>query len=82
MDQRREAFYRGWTRKEAYLKGRGEGLSYGLERVEVSLAPGEPAVILGVSDDPDVCRRWTVQTFVACAGLYRSGSGGSWQHRI
>jgi 4'-phosphopantetheinyl transferase len=61
VDQRREAFYRGWTRKEAYLKGRGEGLSYGLDRVEVSLAPDEPAIILGASDDPDVSRRWTVQ---------------------
>ncbi len=60
-DQRREAFYCGWTRKEAYLKGRGEGLSYGLDRVEVSLAPGEPAVILGSVDDPDASRHWTVQ---------------------
>ena len=60
-DQRREAFYCGWTRKEAYLKGRGEGLSYGLDGVEVSLTPGEPAIILGASDDPDVSRHWTVQ---------------------
>lgn len=60
-DQRREAFYCGWTRKEAYLKGRGEGLSYGLDSVEVSLGPGEPAVILGASDDPDVSGHWTVQ---------------------
>ena len=60
-DQQREAFYCGWTRKEAYLKGRGEGLSYGLDRVEVSLAPGEPAIILRASDDPDVSRHWTVQ---------------------
>jgi 4'-phosphopantetheinyl transferase len=60
-DQRREAFYCAWTRKEAYLKGRGEGLSYGLDEVEVSLAPGEPAIILVASDDPDVSRRWTVQ---------------------
>jgi 4'-phosphopantetheinyl transferase len=60
-EQRREAFYCGWTRKEAYLKGRGEGLSYGLDGVEVSLAPGEPAIILGASDDPDVSRHWTLQ---------------------
>jgi 4'-phosphopantetheinyl transferase len=60
-EQRREAFYCGWTRKEAYLKGRGEGLSYGLDRIEVSLAPGEPAILLGASDDPHVSRHWTVQ---------------------
>jgi 4'-phosphopantetheinyl transferase len=60
-DQRREAFYCGWTRKEAYLKGRGEGLSSGLDGVEVSLAPGEPAIILRASDDPDASQNWTVQ---------------------
>jgi phosphopantetheinyl transferase len=35
-----EAFYCGWTRKEAYLKARGEEIFFGLERVEVSLVPG------------------------------------------
>jgi 4'-phosphopantetheinyl transferase len=60
-DKQREAFYCGWTRKEAYLKGRAEGLSYGLDRVEVSLAPGEPAIIIKTSDDPNVSQRWTVQ---------------------
>ena len=61
MEQQREAFYCGWTRKEAYLKARGEGLSFPLDRVEVSLTPGEPAMILKVSDDPAVSRRWIVQ---------------------
>jgi 4'-phosphopantetheinyl transferase len=60
-DQQREAFYSGWTQKEAYLKARGEGLSFPLDRVEVSLTPGEPAMILKVSDDPAVSRRWIVQ---------------------
>ena len=60
-DQQREAFYCGWTRKEAYLKGRGEGLSFPLDRVEVNLTPGEPAMILKASGDRDVSRRWIVQ---------------------
>jgi 4'-phosphopantetheinyl transferase len=60
-DQQREAFYCAWTRKEAYLKGRGEGLSYGLDRVEVSLAPSEPPMIIKTFDDPNVSQRWTVQ---------------------
>ncbi len=69
-DQRREAFYCGWTRKEAYLKGRGEGLSYGLHRVEVSLAPDEPAIILGASDDPDVSRHWIVHHLSPAPGYF------------
>ena len=33
------AFFRGWTRKEVYFKARDVGLSAGLDRFEVSLAP-------------------------------------------
>ncbi len=33
--ERQLAFYRAWTRKEAYLKARGEGISTGLQEVSV-----------------------------------------------
>lgn len=35
-----ETFFRLWTLKESFVKATGEGLSYGLRRVPVSLAPG------------------------------------------
>lgn len=38
--QRREAFLRLWTRKEAVLKAIGHGLQFGLDRVEFSLDHG------------------------------------------
>jgi 4'-phosphopantetheinyl transferase len=57
----REAFYCGWTRKEAYLKARGEGISSGLDSVEVSLIPGERAIIKKVSDDPNVSENWILE---------------------
>jgi 4'-phosphopantetheinyl transferase len=44
-----EAFFAGWTRKEAYVKGRGEGLSLPLRAFEVSALPGEAAVCMRVS---------------------------------
>lgn len=44
--ERKMAFFRCWTRKEAFLKATGEGLYFPLGRFRVSLKPGmEPALI-------------------------------------
>ena len=56
-----EAFYCAWTRKEAYLKACGEGLSFGLERVEVSFSPAEPPRIRAVAGVPNVSAAWTLK---------------------
>jgi 4'-phosphopantetheinyl transferase len=38
--ERLRGFFDGWTRKEAFLKATGHGLSFSLQAFEVSLAPG------------------------------------------
>jgi 4'-phosphopantetheinyl transferase len=53
-----EAFYLGWTRKEAYLKARGEGLQIPLQSFDVSLTPEGPVTLR--SDD---AVRWAIQSF-------------------
>jgi 4'-phosphopantetheinyl transferase len=58
---RAAGFYNCWTRKEAYVKARGEGLSFPLKQFDVSLTPGEPAKLLNVRDNVDEVDRWTLQ---------------------
>jgi 4'-phosphopantetheinyl transferase len=58
--ERVAAFFACWTRKEALLKAIGLGISRGLNRVEVSCQPGEPARILRSESAEIVPAAWTM----------------------
>ena len=58
--EQRRAFFRCWTRKEAFLKARGHGLSFPLERFDVSIAAGETEVRLTTRPDPEEAQRWQI----------------------
>jgi 4'-phosphopantetheinyl transferase len=63
---RTQAFFTCWTRKEAYVKARGEGLGLPLDQFTVSLAPDGPAWLspAGGADEREIAR-WSL------AGLYQ-----------
>jgi 4'-phosphopantetheinyl transferase len=54
------AFFRCWTRKEAYLKAVGDGLALGLDRFDVALDPGAGARFLGLEGDPSRAAAWSL----------------------
>jgi 4'-phosphopantetheinyl transferase len=74
-EEQLETFFRCWTRKEAYLKARGQGLSYGLDRVEVTLNSHEPVAILSAADDPEVSRHWTLLHLAPALGYIGAAAG-------
>ncbi len=67
-DLRKYAFFACWTRKEAYIKARGEGLSLPLDQFDVSLIPGEPAALLCTRPDPDEAGRWSLRELALASG--------------
>jgi 4'-phosphopantetheinyl transferase len=65
---RKYAFFLCWTRKEAYIKARGEGLSMPLDQFDVSLIPGEPAALLSTQPDPNEALSWSLRNLTPASG--------------
>jgi len=57
---RTQGFFNCWTRKEAYIKALGEGLSHPLHSFSVSLAPGEPARLISTDTALLEADRWSL----------------------
>ncbi|MHB1426768.1 MAG: 4'-phosphopantetheinyl transferase family protein, partial [Gemmataceae bacterium] len=78
---RREAFFRCWTRKEAYIKAQGKGLSLPLDQFDVSLHPDEPAELLATQHDPQEAQRWSLRSLLPKEGFVATVAveGHSWR---
>jgi 4'-phosphopantetheinyl transferase len=68
IHERQQAFFNCWTRKEAFIKAKGLGLSLPLDQFDVTLAPTETAALLRTRWDEDEAARWSLTALDAGAG--------------
>lgn len=66
--ERVKAFFRCWTRKEAYIKGQGKGMVLGLRSFDVTLAPGEGARLAATRPDAAEASRWQLRNLQPAPG--------------
>lgn len=82
--ERDAAFFTCWTRKEAYIKALGEGLSMPLDCFDVTLRPGEPARLLATRGNPAEAGRWTLREMDPGPGWMGAVAveGSGWEMRL
>jgi 4'-phosphopantetheinyl transferase len=76
-----EAFFRCWTRKEAYIKATGEGLSLPLHQFDVSILPDASEALLSTRPDNSVAALWSLREIPAGPGYVAAlcVSGHAWR---
>jgi len=84
-DQHSLAFLACWTRKEAFVKALGWGLSCPLDAFDVTIDPDAPARITRIEADIGNVASWRVHSFTPCpsyiaAVAYRSDSSEFFEH--
>lgn len=79
-EQQVQAFFDCWTRKEAFIKAVGEGLTLPLDQFDVSLTPGKPAALLRTRWNPAEATRWLLQALEPGPGYAAAlaGEGHDW----
>jgi 4'-phosphopantetheinyl transferase len=89
VTQRAIGFFNAWTRKEAFLKATGKGISFGIERVEVTLTPGDSPRVLTVDGSREAAARWSLASLdpapgyvgsVALDGRWKNVAGFTYRH--
>jgi 4'-phosphopantetheinyl transferase len=81
LEEKAAAFFRCWTRKEAYIKATGDGLSLPLTQFDVSIRAGELNALLATRPDGSEAVRWLLQEVPAGPGYIGAlcVSGADWK---
>jgi 4'-phosphopantetheinyl transferase len=81
-EDKRANFLRFWTRKEAYIKADGRGVSLPLERIDVSAPEGRVAVLDEATGEWRTCPRWELRTLAPAPGYVAALAAESQDRRL
>lgn len=81
--QKPQAFFNCWTRKEAFIKAIGEGLSCPLKSFAVTLRPDEPARLVQIRGSQTEAARWQLHSLTPLPGTVGAvlAEGHNWRLR-
>lgn len=71
-DQQKELFFQFWTRKEAMAKASGEGISFPMEQLDVSIQSGGAWSPVQISSDKKQAQNWFGKDLFPCPGYAAS----------
>jgi 4'-phosphopantetheinyl transferase len=79
--ERVEAFFRCWTRKEAYIKATGDGLSLPLSQFDVSLRRDDEDALVATRPENAEAKRWLLREVPAGPGYVAAlcARGRTWK---
>jgi 4'-phosphopantetheinyl transferase len=66
---KREVFFASWTRKEAFLKATGDGLSRPLDKIELTVDAAKPARLLEMNGASRTACRWSIHDLKPTSGF-------------
>jgi 4'-phosphopantetheinyl transferase len=66
---KRDVLFTCWTRKEAFVKATGEGLSRPLDKFELTVDPVEPVRLLRINGDSRSACRWSIHDLKPASGF-------------
>jgi 4'-phosphopantetheinyl transferase len=67
-NEREPAFFRCWTRKEAYIKAIGDGLSCALDSFQVTFLPNMPSRLIHIGGDRVAAEMWSLHDLCLAPG--------------
>jgi 4'-phosphopantetheinyl transferase len=82
VNQRERAFFLCWTRKEAYIKAIGDGLSAPLNSFRVTMQPTQPVRFIHLAQDTNAAKEWTLQDLQLASNYAAALAYRGWRRKV